>query len=304
MAESFLIPPEQRVIRTFTGRAEQPIRRIFITAADRARVEIDLAQLEAALAGVSSLEDLRAIAHLDTLIGTLEIDLRPLLEDLLFRATSAGELVFAESMGIPPLDLGIFRREAATVARTMVGDLIQGIDVGRINPMTGARSRGQLQVVRDLVAEGYDLGRSNVETARLIRDVVGLDDRRATALSSYAQDLEAQGVPEERRLRLVAAESQRKLQSRGLAISRTESVRAANLSQDLIWVDGVAHGQIDPGLWEQEWVPSPNACPVCRGLRGARAPIGGNFPAPGGKGPPDPHTHCRCGKRLRRRRAV
>jgi hypothetical protein len=302
MATSFPIPPEQRVIRTYTGRAEQPIRTIFLAAAQAAQAEIDIEALEALLSGGRGISDLelRAVAHIDTMIGRLEVDLLPLLDDLLHRSASAGELVFAESLGIEPLDLGIFRRDASHVARTMVGDLIQGIEHGRLNLITGERSQGQLGIVRDLVAEGFDLGRSHAASARLIRDVIGLDERRAKALARYAAELEAMGVPEERRIRLVEKEGRKKLQSRGLAVSRTESVRAANLAQDMIWERAISERQIED-VYEQEWVPSPNACEVCQGLRGARAPIGGTFPDPGGAGPPDPHTHCRCGKRLRRR---
>jgi hypothetical protein len=285
----FPIPPEQRVIRQYTDRAETPIRTIFYRAAGAARAEIDLAFLEALLSGWHgvTLGELRAVVHLDTMIGRLEVDLRPLMENLLFRSASSGELVFAESLGLEPIDIGLFRRDAAQAARTMVGDLIQGIE------------KGQLDAVRTIVADGFDLGRSHPASARLIRDVIGLDDRRAGALAKYAAKLEARGIPEAKRLALIAKEAKKKLQSRGLAVSRTESVRAASLAQDMIWTRAVEAGQITAD-YEQEWVPVPRPCPICEGLRGARAPIGGTFPEPGGQGPPQ-HPSCRCGRRLRRR---
>lgn len=296
MTLSFPIPPEQRVIRQYTDRAEGRIRAIFLTAVGAARAEIDLAYLEALLSGWHgvSLGELRAVVHLDTMIGRLEVDLRPLLEDLLFRSASSGELVFAESLGLEPIDIGLFRRDAAQAARTMVGDLIQGIETG------------QLGAVRNLVAEGFEAGRPHAASARLIRDVIGLDDRRAGALAKFAAELERLGVSEKRRLREVERMSRMKLQSRGLAVSRTESIRAASLAQDMIWERAVQAGQITEA-YEQEWVASPSAfnpekCPtgVCARLNHTRAPIGGEFPAPGGKGPPV-HPNCFCGRRLRRR---
>lgn len=302
MSAAFPIPPEQRLIRTFTDRAEAPMRAVWMTAAGLARAEINIDRLADFISGIhtASTAQLRAVIRIDTMIGRLELDLVPLLENLIHRSASAGELVFAETIKFPPLNLGVFRRDAAQSARTMVGDLIQGITSGRVNPITGIRSRGTLDIVRDLVGEGFDLGRTHRQSAHLIRDVIGLDDRRATALAKYAATLEELGVPEKKRLRMIAAESKRKLQSRGLAVSRTESVRAASIAQDLIWGRAVAEGQL-ADVYEQEWLPSPNACPVCQGLRGARAPIGGEFPSPGGSGPPNPHTHCACGRRLRRR---
>lgn len=307
MPRSFPIPPEQRLIRTFTGRAEAPIRTIWLKAAGSARSEISIEGLEAFLSGARTATDreLRAVIKLDTMIGRLELDLTPLLEALLHRSASAGELVFAETMGFPPLDLGIFRRDAAQAARTMVGDLIKGIEAGRLNPLTGIRSKGTLETVRGIIGEGFDLGRPHAQSARLIREVIGLDDRRAGALAKYAAKLEAKGVPEKQRLAKIAAESRRKLQSRGLAVSRTESVRAASIAQDMIWERALSEGQM-PDVWEQEWVASPNAfnpekCPsgVCKGLHHKRAPIGGEF-RPGVKGPPI-HPHCGCARRLRRK---
>ncbi len=301
MPPAFPIPPEQKLIRTFTGRAEQPIRVVWITATGLARAEISIEGLEAFLSGArtASIGELRAVIHLDTMIGHLEVSLTPLLERLIHRVATAGELVFADTMGFPPLDLGIFRQDATHAARAMVGDLIQGIESGRINPITGARSRGSLEMVRDLIGEGFDLGRPHAASARLIREVIGLDDRRAGTLAKYAVKLEAEGIPEKKRLRMIAAESKRKLQSRGLAVSRTESIRAASIAQDVIWQRGLESGQF-ADVWEQEWVPSIRACPVCLGLMGARAPIRGQFPAPGGSGPPA-HPSCGCGRRLRRR---
>lgn len=309
MPPPFPIPPEQKLIRTLTEKAAEPIRRVWLTAAGLARAEIDIEGLAAFLSGANtaSLGQLRAVLHIDTMIGRLELDLIPLLEKLIHRAASAGELVFAETMGFPPLDLGIFRRDAGQAARSMVGDLIQGIEHGRINPITGARSRGALEIVQGVIGDGFDLGRPHAQSARLIREVIGLDDRRATALAKYAAELEAKRIPEKRRLKMIAAESARKGKSRGLAVSRTESVRAASMSQDLIWQRALTEGQM-PNVWEQEWVASPNAfnpekCPsgVCKALHHARAPIGGEF-RPGISMPPL-HPHCGCGRRLRRRDA-
>lgn len=301
MPPSFPIPPEQKLIRTFTGKAEQPIRTVWSRAIGAAVAEIDLEGLAAFLSGARTASDgeLRAVIHLDTMIGRLQLDLLPLLEKLLFRSASAGELVFAETMGFPPLDLGIFRRDAEQAARTMVGELIQGIESGRINPITGHRSRGSLEIVRGIIGEGFELGRPHAQSARLIREVIGLDDRRAGALAKYTRDLEVKGIPEARRLRMIAAEAKRKGKSRGLAVSRTESVRASSIAQDMIWGRAVTEGQL-ADVFEQEWVASPRACPYCKALKGKRAPIGGTFPAPGGSGPPA-HPSCMCGRRLRRR---
>lgn len=302
-AAYFPIPPEQNVIRFYTGRAEQPIRTIIITAADAARAALDLPLLSALIEQYGRdipLDALRPVVAIDTMIGRLFVELAPLLEDLIFRATSAGEQVFAQAQGIPPLESTNFRSQAAGAAREIVGNLVQGISQGWTDPLTLEHRPGALESIREIVAGGFEAGRTALDNARLVRDVIGLDDRRAAALERYALELEAKGVGEVQRLALIERERKKKLTSRARAISSTEGVRAASRAQDIIWEEGVREGQID-GVYEQEWVASPGACPRCRALAGARAPIGGEFPFPGGKGPPDPHTHCRCGRRLRRR---
>lgn len=289
MTLAFPIPPEQRVIRNYTGRAEQPIRTVIVTAADEARAEVDLDAIARLLGGGLAVGGLRAVLALDTMLGRLEVDLVPLFEDLILRASMAGELIFAAGMGLLPVDLGLFRQGASVAAREIVGNLI--VDV----------SAGQVEAVRAIIAEGFELGRTVEASAKLLREVVGLDPRRAGALSKYEAELEAEGRAADQIERMVAAAGRRKLKSRALSIARTETIRAASESQDLIWEEGVRAGQIDQNVWEQEWVPIPGACRrVCLPLKAARAPIGGTFPGRGGKGPPA-HPFCRCGRRLRRR---
>lgn len=302
-----LPPPEQRLIRTYTGRAEQPIRTVFLTAVQGAQLAVVLADLLYVIEHGGGDADLRAVIQMDTMIGKLDVDLTALLDRTLFQASSAGELVFAEALGVAPVDLAVFRDGAAQAARTQVGTLIQGIEIGRLNPLTGARARGQLEIVRGLIAQGYEEGRPYQQTATLIKEVIGLDDRRATALARYQSELEAQGVIGKELEGLVARERRRKLKSRALAISKTESIRAASIAQDLIWEEGVAAGQLDRNVWEQEFVAEPRSfdrkvCPsqICPRLHLKRAPIGGEF-LPGIPGPPV-HPWCACSRRLRRKR--
>ncbi len=200
-----------------------------------------------------------------------------------------GEPLFAEFLGLPPIDIALFRAEAQQTARAMVGALIQRIEVP------------QLLVIQDLIAQGFAAAHTPTAMARAIAAVVGLDDRRAKALARFEAEVRAAGEKSEAKiLRLVDADRRRKLKSRGIGIARTESTRTASKAQDMIWRQAIEQGQMAEGEYEQEWVPSPLACPICEGLRGARAPIGGRFPEPGGEGPPGPHPLCRCHRRLRR----
>lgn len=200
------------------------------------------------------------------------------------------------------------------------------------------RSIGTLQMVQNIIREAYAPGtaglRTPTQTARFIADVVGLDDRRARYLGNFEQDLRAGGKAAEDRIvqllerkgsnaerlgrdlealragkdltpsrvaALYRQENSRLLLSRGETIRRTESLRAATEAQHIIWREAVDRGVLDPDRLEREWLPAPNACPICEPLRNARAPlVGGSYPDPGGEGPPA-HPNCRCGERVVRR---
>lgn len=306
----FPIPPEQRAIRQQADRGIEAIRVLFLEAVARARGNLNLAYLEQIVAsaatsgGIIDLAALRIPVRIDTLVGSLTADLAPLLEQVVFRGTQVGAPIFAETMGfrLPP-DLAVFRQGAQGAARSIVGELVRGIEHGWTDPISGVHRPGSLETIQRIIAEGYELGHTPARIASNISQVVGLTDRQSDELLRFWAKLEADDTLTQReRLALLERERKRKLGIRGRAIGRTETTRAASAAQDLIWQQAVDDGELDAEVYEQEWLPAPGNCPICEGLRGKRAPIGGEFPAPGGKGPPNPHPHCRCGRRLRRKR--
>lgn len=301
---AFPLPPEQRAIRRVTNLYDLPIRTVFLGAVDLARAAFELQALTALVTnGPAYANQLRLVTGVDTLVGRLAVDLGPLFEEMITRGAIVGEEVFADALGVAPVDISTFRRLAQQVSREQIGELIQGIEHGWTDPLTREHVPGQIDVVQRLIDEGFAEGRSPSQTAKLIEDVIGLDDRRAGALVKYRDELVADGVEGEELDKLVEKERAVKIKSRALAISRTETIRAASEAQDLIWEEAVKQGQIDD-IYEMVWIASPRSCPVCRGLHLSRAPIGGEFPEPGGKGPPAPHPHCSCGRRLERKKTA
>lgn len=291
------IPPEQVVIRRITDRTEAPIRAVVQRAAFAARKRTRLTLLERLLAasiqsgGVVDLATVSAYLEVDTMLGRISVDLRPLLEKALLQAAIVGSEVFAESMGIAPVtDVAVYRAQAERAARTLVGDLVTGI------------GQGQRLAIRDVIATGYREGLPVKRLAETLRGVVGLDERRAGALAKFQAKLAARAdLSVAQRVRLAAREEARLLKSRTLAIAKTESVRAGSRAQDAVWQAAIEEGELAGGEWEQEWIPASNACPeICAPLAGARAEIGGEFPGEGGEGPPA-HPWCACGRRLVRR---
>lgn len=274
--------PEQATIRRLLDRAERPIRSILLRAAGTARARVNLDFLENLLAGrMVAVTDLATVLEVPTMIGILRVDLQPLLERTIFRAAAAGAEVFAETNGFTAPEPEVFRAFARDAARTEVGQLVTAI------------SEGQLGAIQEVTARGFAEGLSPRQQAEQLRGIIGLDERRAGALAKFQTELAGkEGLSEAQRQALLRREEQRLLQSRSLMVARTESVRAGTLAQDRIWSEAVERGELNEELYEEEWVASPNACEVCSGLDGERAPIGGQFPDPGGSGPPDPHPGC------------
>lgn len=317
---SALLPPEQRIIRRLTERGVPGIQRYWVRASGAAgsRVDIELLAHLIASTGVAEMDLLASAVRIDTLIGTFELQLRPLLERLLKQAGEVGAPVFAETFrgsAGKVLDLDVFRSRAAGAARRLVGDAITLID------------KAQREAIRAIIEEGYKLGRPPRASARAIEKLVGLDAARAGAQVKLVEALKLKPPPmwalreayalrkrpeefdawsERYRRGLPAAQQRawtdaayaRRLRSRGLAIARTETSAAARMAQNMIWEQAIEEGALDPAKWVKEWVriPAARECPVCGPLQRKRTVIGGRYP--GGLVGPPAHTHCLCGERL------
>jgi SPP1 gp7 family putative phage head morphogenesis protein len=83
-------------------------------------------------------------------------------------------------------------------------------------------------------------------------------------------------------------------EKRAELIARTETMRAASEGQREAWRQATDKGLLS-GDEQRVWIATGDAsvCPICEELDGATAPMGGEYPEPGGSGPPQ-HPRCRC----------
>lgn len=81
-------------------------------------------------------------------------------------------------------------------------------------------------------------------------------------------------------------------EDRAQLIARTESMIAANEGQRLGWEKAVEDGLLPPSM-NRTWITTPGCCDECETLEGATATLDGEYPDPGGNGPPL-HPNCRC----------
>lgn len=83
-------------------------------------------------------------------------------------------------------------------------------------------------------------------------------------------------------------------EARAELIARTETMTAANAGQRLGWEQAVDEGLLS-GDERRTWIATgdESTCPICSDLDGTTAKLDGEYPDPGGEGPPA-HPRCRC----------
>jgi len=190
----------------------------------------------------------------------------------------------------PPLelDLKVTNPKAIAAAQRQAGDLLSSV-----NSETKA-------TVRNLIARAYKDQVSPRDTARLIRDVVGLNDRQSTALYNYRAGLVEDGRSPDQVERMTERYGNRLLRQRADTIAQTEIHRASAEGQHDLWREGVQEGRINPATARRVWIANAGACDWCSAIEELNpegAPIDGQFETPDGdmiSGPEESHVGCRC----------
>lgn len=173
---------------------------------------------------------------------------------------------------------------AVQIAQTRAAELVVGL------------SRDSAATLNQTIAAGLGGVRDVRASARILRDVVGLDPRRAQGLVTYRLGLSANlSVADVDRL--TATYSERALAQRAITIARTETMRAAHDGQRALWDEAIDQGLLDPSRTRTVWLYSDDGrgCDECAALDGTTVSIGDAY----GHGEdmidgPPAHPQCRC----------
>lgn len=272
-------------------RLAPKMQRALLAAAKTAQGRIDLARLSA---------DIEA-GRVSGAIRTLGVDMFT-SEDL---ATAARYIVDAHTEGrvlgsikVDPAASGIAIALDVTNPRALRAAEQQAAELlTAVNDETKA-------TVRDLIARAYREQITTRDTARLIRDVVGLNDRQATALFNFRAGLVEDAVKPDRIAAQVERYGDRLLRQRADMIAQAEIHRASADGQHELWREGVREGRIDVTTALRFWIPNEGACDWCEELADINSegvPIDGQYETPDGDmidGPGDSHVGCRCSEGL------
>ena len=158
--------------------------------------------------------------------------------------------------------------------------------------------------IRNIISNAFAVGGHPYETAKTIKNYIGLTDRDAKAALSLEQRLLASGLSKEKVAAAVEKYRNKKLLERAKLIARTETIASANAGQQLHWKDMQNKGYLDEEEIVREWIATPDdrMCEECAALDGTTAPLNGTFP--GGVKQPPLHPDCRCAVGLRKKPAM
>ena len=214
------------------------------------------------------------------------------------RTASVAEL---RDLKITPIDKMAFSMQfdvtnenALAWAREHAGELVTAI------------SEGQRAVINDLIVRMFDEGISVRDAMPILKNIVGLNDMQAGAVSN-AYNVLATSEPGDRVEigsktvtvpddgdfdDILSGYSERLLDDRAEMIARTETMSAANAGTAEMWDQAVEEGLLTGNEYKQ-WIATDDekTCPECGELDGETVPLDEDFSI--GDDPPA-HPNCRC----------
>ncbi len=185
------------------------------------------------------------------------------------QATSANDNAAGDGK---PITIGVSFDDEST----KVQEQIQGYALDLIQQVTD----DSVAAIRRILSEGQAAGQNPIDTARDIRDVIGLTESQALAVVNYRRELE-QGSPGalQRSLRdkrfdpsvraaiagtapldaeqidaMVERYRDRFLAYRAQTIARTEAMRAVNTGSRAAMQQAIDDGTLDPGQIRRTWI--------------------------------------------------
>jgi hypothetical protein len=148
--------------------------------------------------------------------------------------------------------------------------------------------------IQQVIGSAYELGLPSRETARVIREMVGLTEKQSAAVFNFRERLVAEGRKADQVARMTTKYEAKLLKYRSENIARTEIAKAGNEGLIESWRQAVDAGLLDPNNTNVEWLAAfdDRVCPIC-------APLNGTVYSykdieSGKSAAPPAHPMCRC----------
>lgn len=148
--------------------------------------------------------------------------------------------------------------------------------------------------IQQVIGSAYQLGLPSRETARVIREMVGLTEKQGAAVFNFRERLVAQGRKPDQVARMTTKYEAKLLKYRSENIARTEIAKAGNEGLIESWRQAADAGLLDANNTNVEWLAAfdDRVCPIC-------APLNGTVYSykdieSGKSAAPPAHPMCRC----------
>lgn len=152
--------------------------------------------------------------------------------------------------------------------------------------------------IQELLVKSFAEGVPPLQIAREIRQTLGLSAEYRRAVERYRASL--QTTPE--RAERLVGQYQRHLEVyRAETIARTETIRAANVGQSVLWNQAASDGVLPAYRTRRLWIQTPDdrTCDFCRSLKDQTTMLDGQWRTRfGAVSTPPLHPRCRCAQGL------
>ena len=153
------------------------------------------------------------------------------------------------------------------------------------------------KAVASLISNALQYGGHPYEVAREIRQYIGLTDFQMQSVLKYQAKLEESGRSKRDIDKMVDSQIRKKIRERANVIARTETIKSANMGQQLHWNDMALKGYLNTGKNVKVWIATrgERTCPTCMALDGKTTEVSGNFTFEGFNNLTPPlHPACCC----------
>lgn len=185
-----------------------------------------------------------------------------------------------------------------------------GVSLDAVNPEAVAWARAHAaalvvastdikELIRALVVASQETRIPVRDLARQVREIIGLNPRRAADVRRFEWARRAEGVTGETLVKRVARYAEAQRRSRALLIARTETIGALAHGQQALWNHALAKGLLSRTLTRKQWIVTDDEvlCKICEAL-GADPPVAVDGLFANGIDAPPAHPACRCATSL------
>jgi hypothetical protein len=235
---------------------------------------------------------LRALRGIGTLEKKLVVDSKPFA--LTIRASLSTGMSVGKRSAAKDAPARIAREAAAAAARTTETARAAKWAEKRSAALVVDVTKGVRAAIRVATSDALARGQHAGALARELRDVIGLDERRATAVVNFRTAQIEAGVDAKVVEARTSKYADRLLAQRAEVIARTEIFAAIAQGRNEFWRELISDGVVEAKDITRTWVASgaENMCPICEDLDGETAGLGEEFK--GGYDAPPSHTACVC----------